>query len=142
MPNPRDTISFVGIGAEYVTFRIDNATITYDATQPGGSAVVGRAVGLSAAGTVELVANGDEVLGKLIAVEPNLTATVQTGGYCTLPGGQGASLTLGKRIVGALGPGNARGYIREVNTSVAAELGVARGLIVDASTASATVVRL
>ena len=51
-------------------------------------------------------------------------------------------LTRGKKIVGDLGPASAEGYIREVNTAVAAELGVMDGKIIDPSDATAVVVRL
>lgn len=142
MADPRNAVSFDGINATHETFLIDNSTITYSATATNGSAQVGLAVALSAAGTIETAGNGEEVLGKLIKVEADNKAVVQTGGYMTLPGGNGASLTLGKKIVGALNASSAEGYIREVATGTAAELGVARGMIIDAGTTTAVVVRL
>lgn len=142
MADPRNTVAFEGINAEYVTFLIDNSTITYSATATNGSASVGLAVGFSTHKTIELVGDGEEVVGKLVSVESDGKAVVQTGGYMTLPGGTSATLTPGKKIVGDLGASSAEGYIREVATATAAELGVARGMIVDAGTASATVVRL
>lgn len=142
MADPRDTIQFEGQAPVYMTFKIDDSTITYSATTDGGSSQVGLAVALSAAGTVELVGDAEEVVGKLIMVDANDKATVQVKGTMTLPGGSGASLTLGKKIVGDLGAGSAEGYIREVNTAAAAELGVARGMILDAGTTTAVEVLL
>ena len=131
MANPMNSIDFTGIGRFTVTYLIDNSTITYSATEDGGSAQVGLAVTFSADNTVQLVGDGEFVLGKLILVESDNKATVQVGGYMTLPGGSGATLTRGKSIVGDLGAASAEGYIREVATATAAELGVARGFIQD-----------
>lgn len=142
MADPRNAVDFDGINAVYETYLIDNSTITYSATAINGSAKVGLAVALSAASTIETAGNGEEVLGKLIKVEADGKAVVQTGGHVTLPAGNGASLTLGKKIVGALNASSAEGYIREVATGAAAELGVARGMIVDASVTTAVKVRL
>jgi len=134
MADPRLTVGFDELGAVFASFKIDNSTITYSATADGGSSAVGKAVALSAADTIELVGDGEEVVGKLVKVESDNIAVVQIKGGMHLPGGSGASLTLGKKIVGDLGAGSAEGYIREVNTAQAAELGVARGFIVDADT--------
>lgn len=142
MSNPRDTVEFDGQGGVYMTFIIDNSTITYSATTAYGSAQVGKAVALSAANTIELVGDGEEVVGRLDSVDANLKARVQIAGAMKLPGGDGASLTLGKKIVGDLGASSAEGYIREVATGTAAELGVARGMILDAGTTTAVEVYL
>lgn len=141
MADPRLDTKFEGIGAEYVTFKIDNSSITYSATATNGSSVVGRAVTMASAETVSLAADGEAIVGKLISVESDNYCTVQTGGFMTLPGGTSASLTVGKQIVGDLLVA-AEGYIREVNTATAAELGLCRGFIVDAGTTTAVVVRL
>ncbi len=141
MADPRLDVKFDEIGVELVTFKIDNSTITYDATEANGSAEVGLAVTYSAAETVQLVGDGEAVVGKLINVEADNYCTVQTAGFMTLPGGTSATLTLGKKIVGDLLVA-AEGYIREVATATAAELGVQRGMIVDASVTTAVVVRL
>jgi hypothetical protein len=142
MADPRADTKFDDIVAVYVTFKIDNSTITYDSTEVRGCASTMRdmAVGLSAAETVELVGDGEEVVGKLIEVFADNYCTVQVGGVMTLPGGSGATLTLGKKIVGDLDALSAEGYIREVNTAQAAELGVCRGQIWDAGTTTAVVV--
>ena len=141
MTNPRVVTFTDGMFSDDATFSIDNSTITYSATATGGSAQVGLAVHLSAAKTVQLAADGEEVTGKLIKVSADNVATVQVKGVMTLPAGTGASLTLGKKIVGAVLVA-AEGYIREVATGTAAELGVCRGFIVDAGTTTAVVVWL
>lgn len=133
MADPRDAVNFDGIGEQRETYLIDDSTITYDATKANGSAQVGLAVTLSAAKTVALTQDGNGVLGKLIKVTPDKKAVVATKGYLKFPGGNGASLTRMKAIVGALGPASARGYVREVATATAAELGVCDGKIIDAS---------
>ena len=89
-----------------------------------------------------LVGDGEGVEGKLILVEADGKATVQVAGYMSLPGGNSATLTNMKQIVGDLGPSSAKGYIREVNTAVAAELGVARGRIIDPTDTTKVVVAL
>lgn len=144
MPDPRNAVDFQGIGILTTTYKIDNSTITYDATKANGAAttMIGKAVKLSAAGTVALAADGDAIEGKLLLVESDNKCTVQVGGYCDLPGGNGASLTLGKKIVGALNASSAAGYIREVATGTAAELGRCRGRIIDAGTTTAVMVSL
>ena len=141
MADPRLSVAFGEVGAVFASFKIDNSTITYSATSNGGSAQVGLAVALSAADTIELVGDGEEVIGKLISVESDNIAVVQIAGGMTLAAGTAASLTLGKKIVGDLLV-SAEGYIREVNTAQAAELGVARGMILDAGTTTAVEVYL
>lgn len=138
MADPRATVVLDDVGEyEVYTFLIDNSTITYSSSQVNGSASVGLAVKMSAAKTVALAADGDAVIGKLIQVFADNTATVQVGDVLVLPAGNGASLTLGKKIVGALNASSAAGYIREVATGTAAELGKARGAILDAGTTTA-----
>ena len=138
MSDPRATVVLDDVGEfEAYTFLIDNSTITYSSSQVNGSASVGLAVKMSAAKTVALAADGDAVIGKLIQVFADNTATVQVGDVLVLPAGNGASLTLGKKIVGALNASSAAGYIREVATGTAAELGKARGAILDAGRTTA-----
>lgn len=132
MADPRDRVEFRGIVSEGdgdLTFKTDNSTITYDATQAGGSAQVGLAVTLSADDTVALAADGDAVVGQLLRVQKDNKATVRTRGCVELPGGASATLTRGATIVGALGPSSARGYIRSAASGTAAELVKARGQI-------------
>ncbi len=144
MADPRYAVSFDGVGLETATFKAGgagNAQISYSASAANGSAAVGKAVTLSAAGTVALAADGEAIVGKLLKVEPDGACLVQIGGFCKLPGGNGAALTLGKKIVGAADAAGLPGYIREVNTGAAAELGVATGKIVDAGTPASTIVQ-
>lgn len=142
MPNPRNTIAFDDIRAERTTYRIDGSTITFDPAVANGSSVVGRAVTLSGDGVVALAADGDAIVGKLIQVESDGACAVQDEGYLTLPAGQGATITRGTAIVGALGPASAKGYIRSVNTATAAELGKCRGMIVTTGDPTKTTVKL
>jgi hypothetical protein len=141
MADPRLDVSVVGLGANQLTAKIDNSTIVYSATSNGGSASVGLAVNYSAAGTVQLAGDGEAVIGKLIAVNSDNIATVQYKGGMTLPGGTGASLTLNTAIVGDLLVA-AKGYIRKAASGTAAELVLARGMIVDAGTTTAVEVIL
>lgn len=142
MADPRAAVKWDGIGAEYASFAIDDSTITYESTKAYGSSVVGRAVTLTTSETVALTADGEGVLGKLISVDSDGFAVVQTGGFMTLPGGAGATLGNMKQIVGDLGASSAKGYIRQVDTGTAAELGVSRGVIIDPTATAAVVVRL
>lgn len=142
MANPRNTVKFDGIGRVAQTYNIDGTSITFDRDQPNGSAQAGLAVKMTGPRTVGLTTDGSDVVGLLEKVESDNKASVQTGGYMPLPGGEGAALTLGNKIVGDLGPENAPGYIRAVATGTAAELGRARGMIVDGSVPAQTWVRM
>lgn len=141
MADPRNAVSLIGIGYEAETFLIDNSTIVYDATKANGSASMGLAVTLSGNDTVALAADGDFVMGKLIKVESDNKAVIQTGGHLTLPGGLSATLTRGTRIVGALGAASAKGYIRSAASATAAELLKSRGFITNVADANNVVVR-
>ena len=134
MSDPRAAVLVDTINAKYATLQIDDSTITYLATVAGGSASVGKAVKMSAVNTVALATDGSAVTGKLLKVESDNFALVQVGGGMTLPGGDSATLTAGKKVVGAINAQSAGGYIREVNTGAAGELGLARGFTVDGTT--------
>jgi hypothetical protein len=136
MTDPRLDVRFDDIKPKYVTFKIDNSTITYSATVANGSSQVGLAVTFSADNTVQLAGDGEAIIGKLLSVTKDNFCVVQVGGYMELPGGTSASLTRGKKIVGDL-LSAAEGYIREVDTTTAAELGVARGMIINNGTTTA-----
>lgn len=141
----RTEIDFAGIGYRSVTYKIDASTITFDATKANGigkAAGTGDAVMLSAAGTIALTSDAAAVLGKLLKVESDGKATVQEQGYMQLPGGSGATLTVGTKIVGDLGAAAERGFIRSVAAATLAEVAVAKGEIVDASVATAVWVKL
>jgi hypothetical protein len=134
MPNPRSVIDHEGVDGAFAPFLIDNSTIVYDGTKIGGAAatMIDKAVSLSAANTIKLAADGEAIIGKLVLVEPDNKATVQVSGFMKLPGGTGATLTRGFKIVGAL-LAAAPGYIREVASATAAELNKGRGFICDAT---------
>lgn len=142
MADPRAVVIHEGDDGHWETYQIDASTITYDADEPGGSAQVGLAVTLSSDDVIALVGDGESVVGKLELVTKDGFARVQDGGYMTLPGGDGATLTLEEKIVGDLGPAAAKGYIRAVATGTAAELGHARGAIKNNNTTTAVVVKL
>lgn len=129
-------VSVQGIGYRAYSFYHDD-TIVYDANEVNGSAQVGLAVTLESALTVSLVGDGEQVEGKLIKVESDGICVVQNGGVMELPGGAGAALTVGTKVVGDLGADNAEGYIRSVNT----EDTVSRGTILDATDPTAVSVR-
>lgn len=140
MADPR-VVDYEGLDPQVVTFAVDASTVAFDATKANGSASVGLAVTMDSSGKVALCADGEFVLGKLLSVESDGKCSVQTGGYMKLPAGTSASLTRGKAIVGDL-LAAARGYIREVATATAAELGVCNGAIIDPADTEAVVVRL
>lgn len=144
MADPRNAVDFQGIGILTATYVIDNSTIVYDGTKANGAAttMIGKAVTLSADGTVALSADGDAIEGKLILVEADNKCTVQVAGYCDFPGGASATLTRGTAIVGALGAASAKGYIRSAASATAAELIKCRGRIVTAGTTTAVMVHL
>lgn len=140
MSDPRNAVTFEGIGYMAETFLIDNSTIVYLATANNGSAQVGYAVTLSTDSTVALAGDGEVVLGKLVKVESDNKAVVQTCGYMTLPGGTSATLTVGLKIVGDLGGQSTtdKGYIQAVSTQDT----VSRGIIINNDTTTAVVVNL
>lgn len=137
MADPREAANYDGIGYKALTYVHDD-TIVYDVTKVGGSAQVGLAVTLEANAQVSLVGNGEQVEGLLIKVEPGGFCVVQVGGMAIFKGGNGASLTAGLKIVGALGPSSAEGYIKNAST----EHTVSRGTIITAADPTAVRVRL
>lgn len=152
MTDPRINPSLVGVDARYNSFKIDDSTITYSASAEGGSDQVGLAVRLlpGSAKTIELVGDGERVLGKLVKVEADGTGTVQTHGGMTLPGGDSATLTVGSKIVGDLGAASAEGYIQSVADPTTLDptqaqllaLNASRGHIIDPTTTTAVEVYL
>lgn len=140
MADPRADVKFDEIGRVVATFKVNATNIVYSASQVNGSAQVGRAVTMGAASKVDLVGDAEPVIGKLLEVYSDNFGAVQVGGFMTLPGGTGASLTLGRKIVGDT-VGSTEGYIREAANS-ASELIYANGEIIDASDTTAVVVRL
>ena len=95
------------------TFQGDGSTIKYDITKPNRSDAVGKAFKINADGKGELVDDGDEIDGKVIAVDDDhkFTAAYMFGGL-RLPLGENATVTRGDKVVGALGASNAKGYVK------------------------------
>lgn len=140
MSNPRAIVNYEGIRNYRFTVPIDDSTITYESTVANGTSAAGRAVTLNSSEQAALAADAEGILGKLISVEADNMAVIERG-FVTLPGGTGATLTNMKAIVGDLLVA-AKGYIREVDTAQAAELGVMDGKIIDPSDTTAVVVYL
>lgn len=144
MADPR-SVTTTRVGTEprrALTFKIDGTDIVYSATVAGGSAAVGRAVMLSAAGTVRLTGSGTPVLGKLIQVEADGYCTVECGSVVTLPKGDNVqAMAVGDKIVGDT-LAAARGYIRSIAAATLADVAVAAHRVIDASTTTAVEVML
>lgn len=142
MADPRNATTRKGIRPNVETFPIDGTSITFDATQPRGSAVVDRAVKISGQNQIGLVDTNERVLGKLLHVESDGMAAVQTGGYVDLPAGAAATVTPNTPIVGAQGASSAKGYIKTADAAQLAQVAASRGVITDSSTTTAVEVLL
>lgn len=109
------------------TFFADADTIVYDGTQINGAspATLNKAVTYDEDGDdiIALCSDGDAVVGKLLRVESDGACTVAIAGYNTLPAGAAATVTRGRKQVGALGGVSTtdKGYIRDVASATAAE---------------------
>lgn len=146
MPAGRNQVDYTDIRADQLTYKVDGVTLYYDPLKPNGigkAAGTGDAVMLSNDDTVALTNDGACVEGKVLKVEKDNFATVQRWGMAKLPKGDSApgTATRGRKIVGATN-GGARGYIRDLNTATAAELGLARGQIINVADAANIVVDL
>ena len=95
------------------TFQGDGTTIKYDITKPNRSDAVGKAFKINADGKGELVEDGDEIEGKVLAVDDDhkFTGAYMFGGL-TLPLGDGQTVSRGDRVVGALGASSAKGHVK------------------------------
>lgn len=127
----RHDVDFEGVDPVVLTFKYDG-TITFDATLEGRSAQAGRAVSLTGQRTVGLAGANAPIKGKLLLVSDDGFCSVQIGGGCSLPGGTGAALTPGRKIVGAQ-LGGVDGYIKEADPATLAQVAAARHEIVDAT---------
>ena len=98
------------------TLQGDGVTIKYDVTKPNRSDAVGKAYRMNADGKAELVGDGDEFDGKVTHVDDNhnITAAYMFAGL-RLPIGDGATVAKGDRLVGALGPGSAKGHVKSAS---------------------------
>ena len=97
------------------TLKGDGVTIKYDVTKPNRSDAVGKAYRMNADGKAELVGDGEEFDGKVTHVDDNhnITAAYLFAGL-RLPLGDSATVAKGDKLVGALGPGSAKGYVKSV----------------------------
>ena len=119
-------------------FSIDNSTITFERGVGNGTSHVGRWCSLSADMTVQLAADGEGLVGKLLKVQANGLATLEfEGARMKADAGDGITLVRGRGIVGALGAASARGYVRNpvvtANATGIAERLAARGTVIDAA---------
>lgn len=95
------------------TFQGDGETIRYDITKPGRSDAVGKAFRINADGKGVLVADGEEIDGKVLEVDDDnkFTGAYMFGGL-TLPIGESQTVARGDKLLGALGPSDAKGYVK------------------------------
>lgn len=95
------------------TFDGDGETIKYDKAKPNRADAVGKAFKINSDGKGELVEDGDEIDGKVIAVDDDhkFTGAYMFGGL-TLPLGDGETVARGDKLVGALGASNAKGHVK------------------------------
>lgn len=146
MANPRKIVGPLdGVGYKALTFFVDGVTIAaFDATVADGSTSAGLAVALidGTQNTVELVAAGQEILGRLDHVESDGIAVVQVQGECKLPQGNAVDVVRGDRIVGALGAASARGYIGPADGTSGTTALRGRHQVLDDATATAISVML
>ena len=114
------------------TFQGDGDTIKYDATKPNRSEAVGKAFKINADGKGELVADGDEIDGKVISVDDDhkFTGAYMFGGL-QLPLGNNATVARGDKLVGALGASNAKGHVKAVTEPTALDALVAADIDTD-----------
>ena len=104
------------------TLKGDGVTIKYDVTKPNRSDAVGKAYRMNADGKAELVGDGEEFDGKVTHVDDNhnITAAYLFAGL-RLPLGDGETVSKGDKLVGALGPDSAKGYVKAASSAAALE---------------------
>ena len=104
------------------TLKGDGVTIKYDVTKPNRSDAVGKAYRMNADGKAELVGDGEEFDGKVTHVDDkhNITGAYMFGGL-RLPLGESATVAKGDKLVGALGPNSAKGYVKAASSAAALE---------------------
>lgn len=95
------------------TFQGDGETIKYDVTKPGRADAVGKAFRINEDGKGVLVADGEAIDGKVLEVDDDhkFTGAYMFGGLL-LPIGDNQTVARGDTLVGALGPSNAKGYVK------------------------------
>ena len=97
------------------SFNADNDTITYDKNTENRSTAVGKAFTINANGKAVLVADGDEIVGKVLAVDDDnvMTGAIICAGL-RLPLGDSQTVARGDKLVGALGPKSTKGFVKAV----------------------------
>ena len=97
------------------TFQGDGDTIKYDITKSGRSNAIGKAFKINADGKGELVDDGDAIDGKVLDIDDDhkFTAAYMFGGL-RLPIGDSETVARGDKLLGALGPDSAKGYVKAV----------------------------
>jgi len=141
MADPRvATTNRLGTRLSVKTYKADaSGDIVYDATQPNGTAVAGRAVMLTGNGLIRLTADASPVLGKLLNMEYDGYCSVAVGGVVDLP--SSGTTTVGTKIVGALLTA-ARGYVRSAVAATLADVAASSGLVLDVANTAAVEVDL
>ena len=97
------------------SFKADNDTITYNKNAENRSTAVGKAFTVNADGKAVLVADDDEIVGKVLGVDDDnvMTGAILCAGL-RLPLGNSQTVERGDKLVGALGPESAKGYVKAV----------------------------
>lgn len=102
------------------SFTADGTTISYDKNAINRSTAVGKMFKINTDGKAELVSDGDEILGIVLAVDSD---DMMTGAHIfaglRLPIGKNATIARGDKIVGAVGASNAKGYVRSTTPATA-----------------------
>lgn len=144
MANPRKDVRFANSRIKRETFKAGADIAAYDATKAGNTTSKGLAVTQAgqAGRTVNLCASGDPITGRLERLEGDGMCVVTVEGNVSFPAGNGSTVTVGTRVVGALGPSSAKGYIQTGAAGSAAAAQAARGEIIDATDTTAVVVAL
>jgi hypothetical protein len=126
MSNPRVAPEFSGIRQLRATYIVDDVLLAFSKTATGGNQYAGRAVKVSGHRKVALAADNDRVHGRVEAVEPDGRCVVTVRGYVTFPGGNSATLTEGRPVLGALDGSSVAGCVKTGTTA-----GTANGEIID-----------
>lgn len=85
MANPRKLVRFDEIHVQRATF-LAGSGLTYDATKPNGTDLVGAPVKVTADDTVGVCANGDKPFGFLDRIEADGTVSVSWHGFIEAKG--------------------------------------------------------
>jgi hypothetical protein len=110
MADPRKIVDFTLIGQKRATLAYGN-TIVHDDLDP--EKYKGRSVKISADNQIQLCGDGDFIFGFISLTEKDgFCSVVWDGVVENAHKGDGATVTVGSGVVGALGPAGALGYIK------------------------------